>query len=115
MSVLRVPAEGRPVVEWIGLAEAVQLLREELTTAQDNGSDQALRFDIGTIEMEFSLVARRNGGGRAGIQFGVVTIGVDGAVSHESTHRVKVVLQPKESTTGRAPQVSAPADTIPDR
>ncbi|MFG1607972.1 trypco2 family protein [Actinoplanes sp. NPDC049265] len=102
-------------MEWIGLAEAVQLLRDELTIAQDNGSDEALRFDVGTIEMEFSLVARRTGGGRAGVQFGIVTVGVDGAVSQESTHRVKVTLQPKEFATGRAPQVSGRADTVPDR
>jgi hypothetical protein len=102
-------------VDWIGLADAVQALRDELAVAQSAGANEPLRFDVGPVEMEFSLVARRNGAGRAGIQFGVVTFGVDGGLSHESVHRVKIVLHPKESATGRPPQVGARVDTIPDR
>ncbi len=102
-------------VEWIGLAEAVQVLREELAAAQESGEGESLRFEVGPVELEFAVVARRSGGGKAGIQFGVVTLGVEGGLSKEETHRIKVRLTPKDAATGRAPQVNARVDVIPPR
>jgi len=43
----------------VGLADAVRALRAELTSAMAEGADQALRFELGPVEMEFLLEVNR--------------------------------------------------------
>ena len=81
---------------WVGLADAIAALRRELTAAMTTGKDSALRFGLGPVEMEFMLEVKREGGGEAGIRFGVVTIGAKGSIASASTHRVKLTLQPQD-------------------
>jgi hypothetical protein len=101
---------------WVGLAEAVQVLREELTVAMENAEGESLRFELGPVEMEFAVTVRKEGGGSAGVQLGVVSIGAKGGVSSDSAHRVKLVLTPKDLLRGgRAPEIGSRVDEIPDR
>jgi len=60
------------------------------------GQDAGLRFGLGPVEMEFLLEVTREGGGEAGVRFGLVTIGAKGTISSASTHRVKLSLQPQD-------------------
>jgi hypothetical protein len=84
----------------VGLADAVKALRAELTSAMAEGADQALRFELGPVEMEFLLEVNREAGGEGGVRFWVVSLGASGSVTHGSTHRVTLQLVPKTSSGG---------------
>src|SRR4051795_6962283 len=93
-----------PDAQWVGLADAIRALRSELTTAMTEGADQALRFELGPVEMEFLLEVQREAGGEAGVRFWVVSLGGKGSVASGSTHRVRLSLTPKDRS-GRSPRV----------
>jgi NTP-dependent ternary system trypsin peptidase co-occuring protein len=100
---------------WIGLADTMRALRRELDVARAEGADDRVRFELGPVEVEFALTVARDAEADAGIRFGVVSIGAKGSVSSESAHRLKLVLTPTDSTTGRAPEIAGEIDGIPDR
>ena len=91
---------------WVGLADAVRALRSELTAAMEEAEGQRLRLELDVVEMEFLLEVRKEGETEAGIRFWVVSVGAKGGVSSGSTHRVKLVLSPKDVVTGRKPQIA---------
>ncbi|GAA1405457.1 trypco2 family protein [Catellatospora coxensis] len=101
-------------MEIIGLADAVDALRRELAEAQKLGENDPLGFEVGPVEVEFSLVAKKSGGGKVGISFGVI-VDVNGSVGREETHRVKVTLTPKDRKTGRRPEINDEVQAIPNR
>ena len=84
----------------VGLADAVRALRAELTSAMAEGADQALRFELGPVEMEFLLEVNREAGGQGGVRFWVVSLGGSGSVARGSTHRVTLQLVPRTSSGG---------------
>jgi hypothetical protein len=100
---------------WVGLAEAVRAIRDELISAQAQAPREGVRFELGPIEMEFAVTLSRGADGKAGVQIGVVTLGVGGSVSSESVHRVKFVLTPKDAETGDALEIASQLDSIPER
>src|SRR5690349_9992229 len=90
----------------VGLADAVEALRAELTVARVDGANQPLLFEVGPVEVEFTAVIKKVGGGKAGFTIGVVTLGAEASVAQEQTHRIKVTLTPKERDTGEAPRIN---------
>jgi hypothetical protein len=90
---------------WVGLADAVRALRTELTTAIAEGSGEALRFELGPVEMEFLLEVTREAGAEGGVKFWVVSLGGKGSVTRGSTHRVRLSLTPKDAS-GASPLIS---------
>ena len=94
-----------PDDHWVGLADAVQALRSELTAAMTQGADESLRFELGPVEMEFLLEVRREAGVEAGVKFWVVNAGGTGSVSSGSSHRVTLSLTPQDRA-GRSPHIS---------
>jgi hypothetical protein len=99
----------------LGLAEAIQALREELAIAREAADAEDVLFGVGTVEVELTVVAKRQGGGKAGATFGVVTIGVDGSIAREQTHKLKVQLTPRDGVTGKSIDVDAVIGKIPER
>lgn len=91
--------------DWVGLADAVRALREELTTAIAEGKGKSIRFELGAVEMEFLLEVRRERGGGAGIQFWVISLSGRGSTSSGSTHRVTLSLKPVDET-GASPHIA---------
>lgn len=89
----------------LGLADAVRALRSELTTVMREGRDEALRFELGPVEMEFLLEVQLEAGGEAGVKFWVVNLGGRGSVTRGSTHRVTLTLTPRDAS-GRSPRIS---------
>ncbi|MER5471999.1 trypco2 family protein [Streptomyces sp. NPDC002685] len=77
-----------------GLAETIRALRGELTAAMEGGADEALRFQLGPVELELTLAITREGGVDGGVRFGVVSFGAKGGITNQDTHRVKLSLQP---------------------
>jgi|1186.fasta_scaffold492652_2 hypothetical protein len=94
-----------PDAQWVGLADAIRALRSELTTAMTEGADQALRFELGPVEMEFLLEVQKEAGGEAGVRFWVISLGGKGSVSSGSTHRVTLALTPR-TREGGTPKIS---------
>jgi hypothetical protein len=84
----------------IGIAEAVEQLREEIDRAQktraENGSD-GTEFEIVEAEVELLVQIRREGGGNAGVGIGVVTVGADGRYGNTTAHRLRLKLRTSET------------------
>jgi hypothetical protein len=97
----------------VGLTEALRELRRELTAAMAAGAGEALRFELGPVEIEFAVTVCRDAGATAGVNFAVVSADVKGDASAERVHRLKLTLVPKDSATGRAPEVMGLIDHIP--
>ena len=91
--------------QWVGLAEAVRALREELTTAMRTAKGEVLRFELGPVEMEFLLEVKKDVGAQGGVRFYVVSLGAKANMSSGSTHRVKLSLTPKDAL-GQSPLIS---------
>jgi hypothetical protein len=90
----------------VGLAEAFEALRHEIALTCNVDAGERFQFDIGLIEVEFSVVATKARGINGGVQFGVVTVGGEGKCTREETHRVKVTLTPLDRKTGLPPRAS---------
>lgn len=82
----------------MGLAEAVQALRMELTAAMTAGQGERVRFELGTVEMEFLLEMSKEQGLEGGVKFWVVTLGGKSSTTSGLTHRVTLQLTPKGPT-----------------
>jgi hypothetical protein len=101
--------------QYVGLAEAVEALRNEFMVARESGRDHPIGLHLGPVEVEFNTVVKRSGGGKFGLTFGVVTAGADATVAKEKSHRVKVTLTPYDATTGGSVDVTDGGRTIKSR
>ncbi|MGV1010503.1 MAG: trypco2 family protein [Dermatophilaceae bacterium] len=83
------------MVESVGvpLADFVTALREEIRAAR-LGADPQVPIEVGPLTVEFTLLARREGEGKAGLKFWVVDAGVSGKLANESTQKVTMQLTP---------------------
>ncbi|MFH8369503.1 trypco2 family protein [Streptomyces sp. NPDC018031] len=76
------------------LTEMIRELRAQLTAAAAQGADEALRFEVGPIEIEANVAVTREAGGGGRVRFLVVEAGADGRYARAETQRVTVTLQP---------------------
>src|SRR5271170_6423669 len=85
-------------METIPLRDAIRVLRSEILAAREDGSTEEVRFELGPIEMEFQVVARKEFGGEAKLGFHIfvaeATLGGSGKGRDERTQKVKFVLNP---------------------
>ena len=72
----------------------------------DAGAGQPLRFELGPVELEATVVVEKGGGGGAKVRFWVIELGGDGKASQATTQRIKLALQPRLSATGGTPLVA---------
>jgi hypothetical protein len=82
------------VAVMIELSDVIASLRSELNTARLEGAGKDLRFALGPVELEVSVVVEKTGGGDAKVKFWVVELGADGKISSTSTQRIKLALNP---------------------
>ncbi|MGY5010452.1 trypco2 family protein [Streptomyces sp. 900105755] len=80
--------------ELIELATVIRDLRDELERAVVAAEGQALRFELGTIELEMSVALERSGHAEAKVRFWVVETGAQATVDATSTQRIRLALQP---------------------
>jgi hypothetical protein len=106
---------SRPDKAFVGVAEAVRSLRAELARAHAEMDRGGVYFEMGPVEIEFTVEVERDAGGDLGVRVGVVSIGASGSVSTDATHRMKFTLSPMDGATGRALEVTGHADEIPER
>ncbi len=95
----------------IRLADFVENLREELTTAMALGHGNRLRFDLQEVEVEAQVTVNQEGGGNGKVSFNVLGVGAEvGAEGKRQTgavHTVKLKLKPwfdpMDGTTRKEP------------
>ncbi|WP_438319741.1 trypco2 family protein (plasmid) [Streptomyces sp. HUAS TT3] len=84
----------------IELADAVEVIRNELLAASARGAGSGVKFLVGPIEMEFALELRADATARAGFKAWVVSAEAGGGVARTSTQRVKFSVTPQSSGGG---------------
>ena len=88
------------------LADTIGAVRRELGLAQAAGKGEPVQFRAGPVELEFEVAVTRTGGGEAGVQLWVLTLGGKGELGQATTQRIKVTLQPVNPETGQDAQIA---------
>lgn len=94
----------------IELADAVESVRDGLLAAAARQTGSDLRFEVGEIEMEFTVEVRRDARARGGVRAWVVDTGAEAGTSKGRTHRVSFTLRPKNARTGADWQIGSEAE-----
>lgn len=93
--------------ELLPLSEVVRSLRAEIINAANIGENEPIHFELGPIELEFTVVAKREGAAGSKIKFSVLGIGAavegSGKIASEYTQKVKLTLSPMDG--GRKVQI----------
>lgn len=84
----------------IGLAAAIEELRQELYQAQAHGAQQQFAFQIEEAELELLLELRNDVKGEGKLQFGVATVGGGGSHSLARGHKLTLKLRVKDRAAG---------------
>jgi hypothetical protein len=87
-------AMTKPSDALIPLTDTIAQLREALITAQAQGTDAPLRFEIQDIELELNVVTTKEAGGGGGVKFWVYNADAQVKASDARTQRVKLKLRP---------------------
>jgi hypothetical protein len=74
--------------------------------AQAAGEGQPVQFRTGPAELEFEVAVTRSGGGQAGVQLWVLTLGAKAELGRATTQRIKVTLQPVNPDTGEDARIA---------
>ncbi|MEU2779907.1 trypco2 family protein [Streptomyces sp. NPDC007162] len=91
----------------IGLAAALEELRQELYDAQDRGAGEQFAFEIQEAQLELLLELRDDVKGEGKLQFGVATVGGGGGQSSARSHKLTLKLQIKDRAVGgNSPEIS---------
>ncbi|MET4925408.1 hypothetical protein P3L51_24160 [Streptomyces sp. PSRA5] len=91
----------------IGLAAAVEELRQELYQAQDLGAGQQFAFGVEEAELELLLELRDSGKGDGKLTFGVATVGVGAEHTTVRTHKLTLRLSVRDRAAGgTGPEIS---------
>jgi dUTPase len=93
----------------IELASVIKDLRAELQKAIEAGKNEALRFELGPIELEVSVAIEAGAQAGASVRFWVVELGSQGTIDRTSTQQIKLTLQPSLGKDGTVPYVSGQA------
>jgi hypothetical protein len=88
------------------LADTIAAVRRELSAAQATGQGQPVQFRTGPVELEFEVGVTRTGGGQAGVQLWVLTLGGKAELGQATTQRIKVTLQPVNPETGEDARIA---------
>lgn len=90
----------------IDLTDAITSVRDELiTAATTRHPDSPLVFDVGDIQMEFTLELRKERKANGKVKAFVTEAGADTTRATTRTHRLSFTLTPRHSTTGEPWQV----------
>ncbi|POX52825.1 trypco2 family protein [Streptomyces sp. Ru72] len=89
-----------PDFQDIELAAAVRAIRDGLMQAAAAGAGEAVRFEVGPIQMEFTVELRREAGAKGGVKAWVVNADADAKASQGRTHRIAFTLTAKDAAGG---------------
>ena len=89
--------------EWLDLADAIEVLRDQSSEAQRRGKDSPLRFVLGEITAEFEIELVRTRGGGGALRFGVVEANARGERTARAAQRLTLRLNPEQRGGGSVP------------
>jgi len=94
------------------LADALRVLREQLTQAMNDGAGEELKLRLRTIEVEFEVALVRDVAATTGVRFWVVSAEGKAELRRSSTHRLKLEIQPvkRDPRTGRTSRAQVADD-----
>jgi NTP-dependent ternary system trypsin peptidase co-occuring protein len=105
-------AEGSPSLE---LVQAIDALRAQLTAAVERSRGQRVQFELGEVEIEFTVSLSRDAKAEGGVKIWVLSLGASGARSSAAVQRLKVTLKPTDTHTGQSPQIADRSEnSLPD-
>ncbi|MFJ8533227.1 trypco2 family protein [Streptomyces sp. NPDC093591] len=84
----------------IELSDMIRELRQQLSTALTDGAGEALRFELGPVELEATVAVSREAGADGKVRLWVVDAGANGKYAQAQTQRVTVTLTPKVVPAG---------------
>ncbi len=77
----------------IGLSDAIEHLREELSQTHDMGKGKDVQFDLENIELELEVVAETDISGEAGVKWYLFNAGVKSTIKDANKHKLKLTLK----------------------
>ncbi|HZN78049.1 MAG TPA: trypco2 family protein [Micromonosporaceae bacterium] len=81
-------------VEAVSLADLIFQLRGDLYRAAWQGEGKDPKFVVGPVELELTVVVDMSRGAGASAALWVVDVSAQGNKSAQTTHRIKLTLQP---------------------
>ena len=98
---------GDGLVDGLGLADAIGLLRDALLQAQADGAGSDLQLPVESMTVQLKVTATRSKDGRAGFKVPVVELELGGGVGRErgSEQTVTVVFAGPVDRDGRPVKV----------
>jgi hypothetical protein len=96
----------------IGLKETIGELRAELSDSILAAGNEKLRFEVGTINLEFQVEVEHAAEGSSEIKFWVVELGAKGTHTSTKTHTVRIELKP--ISQGGGPVLTGITGEIPE-
>jgi hypothetical protein len=82
------------------LADVIKALRQELITAQQEGTGKDIRFNVSNVEVELETVVEKDANAKAGVKFWVLDINAEGKYKNAAKQKIKLSLKPKTSQGG---------------
>ncbi|MER6093613.1 trypco2 family protein [Streptomyces bluensis] len=79
----------------IELSEMIRELRQQLTVAMADGEGEAVRFELGPVEVEATVAVSREAGADSKVRLWIVDAGANGKYTQAQTQRVTLSLTPK--------------------
>ncbi|MFI1014111.1 trypco2 family protein [Streptomyces sp. NPDC020965] len=92
----------------IELADAIASLRDQLVDAATRATDRPVVFDVGDIEMEFTIEMRRETTGEGKVRAWVLDAGAGVVHGTGRAHRIALTLTPRNARTGAGWLVGSP-------
>lgn len=89
-----------PDEEWMDLADAITLLRDQIAEAQNRiatpavGGDKGVLFTLGEITLDLGLELTGTKGVNGGLRWSVISLGGKKESGRKATHTVTVKLAP---------------------
>ncbi|MFD7326730.1 trypco2 family protein [Streptomyces sp. NPDC059875] len=83
----------------IELADAIESVRDQLVDAATRATGKPVAFEVGDIEMEFTIELRKEVKGGTKVKAWVVEAGADASRARGETHRVSFTLKPRNAAT----------------
>lgn len=97
----------------IELADAIRDLRTQLSRAAKEAKESDIKFELGPIELELKVAAKKEAGADAGVKWLVFNAGAKANFAAEATQTIKLTLNPQDSQ-GNTISVSNEGQTRPD-
>ena len=102
-------------VPGLEIAAVVDEIRTQLVAAADRSAGQAVRFEVGDIELEFGVAVTEADSSSGGVKVWVLNAQGNSTTSFSATHRVKVTLKAQDMERGESVRISDSSEVRPPR